>query len=331
MKSILVTGGAGYIGSHTCKQLAREGYNPIVFDDFSTGNRWAVKWGPLVEGDLADQRLVRKTIERYRVEAVIHFAARALVGESMTHPYKYLHDNVAPSLALLETMRESGVKSIVFSSTCATYGFPPEVPISEALLPSPINPYGESKLFIERALHWYQQIHGFSWIALRYFNAAGADPEGEIGECHVPETHLIPNVVDAALRLKPPVQILGTDYPTPDGTAVRDYIHVNDLADAHIRGVRHLEAGGGSMPINLGTGRGHSVREVVAAVQRASGEKVPVRESGRRPGDPAVLIADNRRAGEVLSWVPQYTDLDEIVDTAFTWHVRQRVAAAAAS
>jgi UDP-glucose-4-epimerase GalE len=260
----------------------------------------------------------------------MHFAANALVGESMKHPYKYLHDNAANSLKLLEAMQETGVRQIVFSSTCATYGVPRRIPISERATQAPVNPYGESKLFVERALSWYASSHGFAWVALRYFNAAGADAEGEIGEDHEPETHLIPLLIQAALGLRPPVLILGTDYQTPDGTAVRDYIHVEDLVEAHIKALEHLERGGESMAVNLGTGTGHSVREVIVAVERVSGRPVPVRTADRRAGDPAALLADNRRAGEVLSWKPRYTDLDAIVDTAWTWHSSHAVALAAA-
>jgi len=328
MKVVLVTGGAGYIGSHTCKALAKSGFLPVVLDNLSTGHAWAVKWGPLVEGDISDRHLVRDTLTRYRADAVIHFAANALVGESMKDPYKYLHGNVAGSLSLLEGMKEAGVRRIVFSSTCATYGEPTNIPISEATPQIPVNPYGESKLFVERALEWYGRAHGFSWAAMRYFNAAGADPEGEIGECHDPESHLIPLVVDAALGIRPPVQIMGTDYPTPDGTAIRDYIHVEDLADAHIRALRYLETGGASSAMNLGTGRGYSVREVIAAVERASGATVPARETSRRIGDPPVLIADNRRAQELLSWRAKYSTLDDIVRTAWAWHTSQAAAPA---
>jgi UDP-arabinose 4-epimerase len=330
MKTILVTGGAGYIGSHACKALARAGYTPIVIDNFSTGHHWAVKWGPLAQGYIADRHLVRRILEKYHVDAVMHFAANALVGESMKHPYKYLHDNAANSLELLEAMRETGVQRIVFSSTCATYGVPQQIPISERAMQAPVNPYGESKLFVERALSWYARSHGLAWVALRYFNAAGADAEGEIGEDHDPETHLIPLVIQAALGLRPPVKILGTDYPTPDGTAVRDYIHVEDLAEAHVKALEHLDQGGESIALNLGTGTGHSVREVIAAVERVSGSPVPVRTASRRAGDPAALLANTRRAGEVLSWKPRYTDLDLIVDTAWAWHASHAVAAAAA-
>ena len=332
MKTILVTGGAGYIGSHACKALAREGFRPIVLDNLSTGHSWAVKWGPLVEGDIADRELVRETLEYYKVDAVMHFAANASVGESMREPFLYLHDNTIGSMRLLEAMRETGVRRIVFSSTCATYGIPTDVPIAESTPQAPVNPYGESKLLVERALAWYQSAHGFSWTALRYFNAAGADREKEIGEVHDPETHLIPLVIGAALGTEPPVRVLGGDYPTDDGTAIRDYIHVEDLADAHIRALRYLATGGESTAINLGTARGHSVQEVIAAVEQISGHRIPRQTTTRRPGDPPVLVADNRLARKLLGWKPRYTSLEEIVETAWAWHSSQvRVAAASAT
>jgi UDP-glucose-4-epimerase GalE len=309
--------------------LARVGYQPVVFDNLSTGHRWAVRWGPLVEGDITDRRFVRETLEKYQINAVIHFAANASVGESMENPYKYLHDNVAGSVALLEAMRDAGVRHIVFSSTCATYGVPQSVPISEMEPQTPLNPYGESKLFVERALCWYERAYGLGWVALRYFNAAGADHDGEIGECHEPETHLIPVAVQAALELHPAVHIMGTDYPTPDGTAIRDYIHVEDLASAHIKALAYLDKGGQSTALNLGTAQGYSVREVIEAVERTGGRPVPVRESPRRPGDPPVLVADTRRAQEMLSWRPSYENLDAIVSTAWQWHVSSVLISAA--
>jgi UDP-glucose-4-epimerase GalE len=320
VRSILVTGGCGYIGSHTCKALASAGFQPVAFDNLSTGNRWAAGWGPLVEGDIMDRRAVRRALERYQIDAVIHFAAKALVGESMRSPFEYLHDNVSGSVTLLEAMREAGVRHIVISSTCATYGVPQTVPISEMEPQTPVNPYGESKLYVERALIWYERVFGIRSVALRYFNAAGADPDGEIGECHEPETHLIPLVIQAALGLRPAVHIMGTDYPTPDGTCIRDYIHVEDLASAHIKALKYLKRGGRSTALNLGTSRGYSVREVIASVERAGGLPVPVQESGRRAGDPPVLVADARRAQKVLSWRPRYKNLDDIVSTAWQWH-----------
>ena len=317
---VLVTGGAGYIGSHTAKALARVGFEPVVFDNLSTGHRWAVKWGPLVEADLANKTAIEEALRTYRVEAVIHFAANAYVGESMQNPRKYFRNNVVNTLNLLEAMQDVGVQHIVFSSTCATYGIPERLPIPEDHPQRPVNPYGESKLFVERVLHWYGEIYGFRWVALRYFNAAGADPEGDLGELHDPETHLIPLVIQAALGQRPYVEIYGTDYPTPDGTAVRDYIHVTDLAEAHVLALRYLLEGGESTALNLGTGQGHSVREVIAAVERVGGREVSVREGPRRPGDPPVLVADATKANAVLGWRPKYGGLDGIVATAWRWH-----------
>lgn len=318
--SILVTGGCGYIGSHTCKLLAGSGFIPVVFDNLSTGNRWTARWGRLVIGDLRDCRAVRRALETYKIDSVIHFASNALVGESMRNPYEYLYDNVAASVTLLEAMSEVGVSRIVFSSSCATYGIPESVPIVETDRQVPVNPYGESKLFVERALGWYERSRGLNWVALRYFNAAGADKDGEIGECHDPETHIIPLVIQAALGVRPFVEILGTDYPTPDGTCVRDYVHVEDLASAHLKALMYLERGGRSTALNLGTSRGHSVREVIQAVERVSGLCVPVLESPRRPGDPPVLVSDARLAREILSWAPKYQKLDDIVRTAWKWY-----------
>ena len=242
-QSILVTGGAGYVGSHACKALAGAGYLPVVFDNLSRGHREAVRWGPLVEGDIADQALLRAAIEQHRPSAIMHFAAYAYVGESVTDPAIYYRNNLGGSLSLLEAMRDTGVDKIVFSSTCATYGIPDTMPIDERAPQLPVNPYGETKLAIERALHWYGMAYGMRSVSLRYFNAAGADPDGEIGERHEPETHLIPLVVEAALGRRPQIDVFGTDYPTPDGTAIRDYIHVCDLADAHVRALEHLNAG----------------------------------------------------------------------------------------
>jgi UDP-arabinose 4-epimerase len=329
--NVLVTGGAGYIGSHAAKALHRAGHRPVVLDNLSTGHRWAVRWGPLAEGDLEDRSFVRRTIRSFRIEAVMHFAAHAEVAESMANPHKYLHGNVASSLGLLEEMREAGVGHIVFSSTCATYGIPQEIPIAETTPQVPVNPYGESKRFVERALEWYGLSHGFSWAALRYFNAAGADRDGEIGEGHDPESHLIPLVILAALGQQSSINVMGTDYPTPDGTAVRDFLHVDDIARAHVKALEYLMAGGASSAFNLGTGRGRSVLEVIEAVQRVSGRPVPFRRDTRRPGDPPVLIADISRARNVLGWTPRFTSLDTIVRTAFDWHVSRDVHSMAAA
>ena len=321
---ILVTGGAGYIGSHTAKALAAAGHQPVIFDDLSQGHDWAVKWGPLERGSLSEPARLAEVFASRKIEAVVHFAANALVGESMTNPAKYFRNNTVGTLNLLDAMREAGVRTIVFSSTCATYGDPVRVPIDETHPQTPVNPYGESKLMVEKLLRWYGEIYGLGWIALRYFNAAGADPEGEIGEEHDPESHLIPLVIGAALGTRPPVKIFGTDYATPDGTAVRDYIHVMDLADAHLRALDRLRTGTPSQAVNLGTGRGHSVREVVEAVSRVGGRTVPAVESPRRAGDPPELVAAAARARDVLGWTCQYDELETIVRHAWAWHAKQR-------
>ena len=320
--SILIVGGAGYIGSQTAKRVAQAGLKPVVFDNLVYGHRWAVKWGPFVEGDLADGALIKDVLEQFKITAVVHFAAYAYVGESVTNPRKYFRNNVAGTLNLLDAMLDVGVRDIVFSSTCATYGVPTTVPIAEDHPQAPVNPYGETKLAIERALHWYQRAYALRFAALRYFNAAGADPDGEVGEDHEPETHLIPLAMDAALGGKP-LDIYGTDYPTPDGTAVRDYIHVQDLADAHVAALDRLRAGAASLCVNLGTGRGHSVREVIAAVEKVSGKKVPARETGRRAGDPPQLVADPRRAAEVLGWQARLPGIDAIVEHAWRWRQKR--------
>jgi UDP-arabinose 4-epimerase len=321
-QAILVTGGAGYIGSHACKVLARAGYRPVVLDNLSRGHREAVRWGPLVEGDIADRARLRAACAEHRVSAVIHFAAFAYVGESVENPGLYYRNNLGGSLALLEAMREAGVREIVFSSTCATYGIPKVVPIGESAPQHPVNPYGETKLAIERALHWYGQAYGMRSVSLRYFNAAGADPEGEIGELHEPETHLVPLVLQAALGQRSAIEVYGTDYPTPDGTAIRDYVHVHDLAIAHLRALEHLRGGGGSMAVNLGTGSGCSVREVIAAAEAVCGRPVPSRNTARRPGDPPALVADPSLAALVLGWRARHSDLDTIIRTALAWHTR---------
>lgn len=320
---VLVTGGAGYIGSHTCKALAQAGYLPVTIDNFVYGHDWAVKWGPLETGDIGDPEFVERVIRQNRIEAVVHFAAYAYVGESMSEPATYFRNNVINSLCLLETMQSCGVRNIVFSSTCATYGLPEEVPIGEEHPQRPVNPYGESKLFLERTLNWYDTAYQLRSVVLRYFNAAGADPDGEIGEDHDPEMHLSPLAIAAALGQGPELRVFGNDYPTPDGTAVRDYVHVTDLASAHVKALDYLLRGGTSTALNLGTGTGRSVREVIAAVERASGRRVPVREAPRRPGDPPLLIAAPGQAREVLGWAPRMSDIDSIVTTALHWHSRK--------
>lgn len=317
--NILVTGGAGYIGSHAAATIEESGHAAIIYDNLSAGHRWAVGSKTLIEADLADKLSIRLAIEQYVVEAVIHFAAHTYVGESVADPRKYFQNNVVNTLNLLGVMLGLGVKYVVYSSTCATYGIPESLPISEEHPQRPVNPYGESKLFIERALHWYEKAYGLRWVALRYFNAAGAS--GQLGECHDPETHLIPLAISAALT-GVPLSVFGTDYPTEDGTAVRDYIHVDDLAAAHLLALDYLLKQGTSRAFNLGTGQGHSVREVLEMVEQVSKIAVPHRAAERRPGDPPVLVADSRVAKELLSWTPQRSSLREIVESAWLWHSR---------
>lgn len=317
---VLVTGGAGYIGSHVCKALFAAGHAPIVFDNFSTGHRWAVKWGPLVEGDLCSPQAIAAAIRDFDIEAVIHLAASSAVGESVAHPRKYFENNVRNTINLLGVMLDAGVNYLVFSSTAAVYGVPERVPISEEHVVAPVNPYGTTKAAIERMLSEYSTAYGQRYVALRYFNASGADIMGEIGESHRPETHLVPIAIEAALGLRPELVLFGTDYPTADGTAVRDYVHVMDLAVAHVQALDYLVSGGTSTHLNLGTGRGYSVREVIEAVERATGFPVPVVEAPRRKGDPPVLVADSRRASVTLDWAPEYSDLDRIVRSAWEWH-----------
>lgn len=318
---ILVTGGAGYIGSHTAKALAERGFTPVVYDNLIHGHRWAVQWGPFVEGDILDRALLVDTLRRYDISAMLHFAAFAYVGESMKSPERYFNNNVTGSLSLLHASLEAGVRHLVFSSSCATYGFPDRMPISEDTHQAPINPYGETKLMVERALRWYGQAHGITWTAMRYFNAAGADPDGQLGEMHLPETHLIPLALQAALT-GTPFDVFGNDYPTPDGTCVRDYVHVSDLADAHVVALEYLLNRGPSVAMNLGTGHGYSVREVIDAAQVITSREVPHRMTSRRPGDPAILIADPARAEQILGWRAQRSSLESIVSSAWNWHVQ---------
>jgi UDP-glucose-4-epimerase GalE len=320
VQRILVTGGAGYVGSHACKALAAAGHEPIVYDNLTRGHREFARWGPLEEGDIRDGPRLDAAFARHRIDAVMHFAALAYVGESVREPALYYRNNVGGTLELLDAMRRAGVGRLVFSSTCATYGVPARMPITEDLPQQPINPYGATKLMIERVLRDYDAAYGLRSVALRYFNAAGADPEGEIGEDHDPETHLIPLAIAAALGQKRELQIFGDDYPTPDGTAVRDYVHVTDLASAHVKALDYLRRGGTSTALNLGTGTGHSVREVIAAVERASGRRLPARVAPRRPGDPPRLVAAPGRARQVLGWEPVLSDIDTIVSTAWRWH-----------
>lgn len=324
MSSVLVTGGAGYVGSHACKALAAAGYRPIVYDDLSTGRPDLVKWGPLEEGTLLDAERLADVLARHRPIAVLHFAARSLVGESVRDPAAVYRANVGATLTLLDAMRRFGIEVLVFSSTCATYGLPKGVPITEDEPQAPINPYGWSKLMVERMLADHGAAYGLQWAALRYFNAAGADPDGETGEDHRPETHLIPRALLAAAGEVPALDLFGTDWPTPDGTCIRDYVHVSDLAQWHVSALEHLLVGKGSLALNLGSGQGWSVREVLRAVENVTGRAVPVRAATRRAGDPAVLVADPSRARAVLGAQSRYTDIETIVDTAWRFLARRR-------
>jgi UDP-glucose-4-epimerase GalE len=320
---ILVTGGAGYIGSHTVKALKAAGLYPVIFDNFSTGHRSFIKGTPAFEGDVCNPSDLSKVFSEYAFEGVLHFAGKALVGESTEKPELYYETNLVGGLNLLNAMRRCDVKYLIFSSTCATYGEPQEIPIEEDHPQKPINPYGDSKLAFERAMHWFHVAHGLQYLSLRYFNAAGADAEGEFGEDHNPETHLIPLVLDAAAGRKPEARILGTDYPTPDGTCLRDYIHVTDLARAHVVGLQALmDDRVQSQAINLGTGHGYSVRQVIETARRVTGRNFTVREVGRRPGDPPGLVAAVDRAEKVLGWTGVESDLEHIVRTAWNWSSR---------
>jgi UDP-glucose 4-epimerase len=316
---ILVIGGAGYVGSHTVKLLRETGHEVWVYDNLSRGHAQAVPSGTLIVGELSDRKHLQQVLTDYRIESVMHFAAFALVGESVSDPAIYYQNNVTATLELLEAMRASGVWRIVFSSTTATYGQPDKIPIAESTPQFPINPYGFTKLVIEHALADYAHAYGFGVAALRYFNAAGASPDGEIGEDHDPESHLIPIILQTALGQRKQIGIFGNDYPTPDGTCIRDYIHVADLADAHLRSLQLLESGS-NLQLNLGTGRGHSVLEVIEACRRITGHPIPVDIQPRRPGDPPRLIADSRLAQKVLGWIPKYQSIESIVQTAWNWH-----------
>jgi UDP-arabinose 4-epimerase len=319
---VLVTGGAGYIGSHACKALSRAGYLPVTYDSLVYGHEWAVKWGPLERGDILDRRRLDDVIEQYRPAAIMHFAAFAYVSESVSNPGKYYRNNVVGSLNLLEAARDHGVQQFIFSSTCATYGIPDKLPITEDAPQRPINPYGASKLMVERMITDFGAAHDLRSVILRYFNAAGADRDGEIGESHDPETHLVPLVLDAASGRRTDVTIFGTDYATKDGTCVRDYIHVSDLADAHVKALDYLSAGGSSGVYNLGNGTGFTVQEVIDAVEKVSGVTVSTRYGDCRAGDPGVLISDASNARRHLGWQPSLTDLNDIIETAWAWHQR---------
>lgn len=320
MTNCLVTGGAGYVGSHCCKELAKAGFTPVTVDSLCRGHSGFVKWGPLCEGDVRDGSFLDSVFARYKPVAVFHFAGLTYVGESVEKPDLYYSANTAGTLSLLEAMRRGGCGNIIFSSTAAVYGNPEYSPIDEKHAKNPINPYGASKLFVEQILADYERAYGIKYAALRYFNASGADADGEIGERHSPETHLVPLVIEAAMGKRDSIKVFGTDYPTSDGTAIRDYIHVTDLASAHIKAMEAITGGGGSMALNLGTGRGNSVLEVIESVRRVSGRNFTVTEAPRRAGDPPLLVADPALAKKILDWECAYDDIDEIVKTAWRWH-----------
>ncbi|MFW5887544.1 MAG: UDP-glucose 4-epimerase GalE [Bacteriovoracia bacterium] len=323
MKSILVTGGAGYIGSHTVKLLNEQGYEPVVLDNLIYGHAEIVQnvlHTSLIVGDISDKDLVKKVIDQFDIEAVMHFSAFAYVGESVQNPSKYYHNNVNGTLNLLDTMVECGVKKFIFSSTCATYGMVEQVPIKEDHPQNPINPYGKSKLMVEQILKDYDLAYNLKSVCFRYFNAAGADPSGKLGEKHNPETHLIPLVLDVALERRDEIKIFGDDYDTPDGTCIRDYIHVFDLAQAHILGLEYLNEKNYSDAFNLGNGKGYSVKEVIQTAQKVTGRPIKIEIANRRAGDPPKLIGSAEKAQKILKWKTKYSDLDLIIDHAWKWH-----------
>ena len=327
VESILVAGGAGYVGSHACKALSQAGYQPVVLDSLRTGHADAVKWGPLIKADIRDKEAVRAAVREYGVTSAMHFAASSLVGESVVKPELYYDINVVATLSFLEALTEEKIEQIVFSSSAAVYGAAEADLIPESYPLDPTNPYGETKRVIEGALKWMGAAKGFSWAALRYFNAAGADAEGEIGERHDPETHLIPNLIKSVLGAGAPLKLFGDDYPTPDGSAVRDYVHVTDLADAHIAAMRYLKSGGASRPFNLGTGKGLSVLEIVAAAEQALGRKVAFEVAGRRAGDPPKLVADPKAAMTELGWRPSRSDPLTLIRSAAAFEASRHEAA----
>lgn len=322
---VFVTGGAGYIGSHVCKALAEEGYHPVVYDNMVQGHTYALKWGDHVVGDICDKSALSEALNRYEPIAVIHFAALSLVGSSMVSPDKYYWNNVAGTMILLDAMREVGINTIVFSSSAAVYGVPDIVPIQENAPINPINPYGRTKAFMEDIIRDYSSAFGLNWSALRYFNAAGAASSSTgIGEDHSPETHLIPLILDVAAQVRPMAKIFGDDYETPDGTCVRDYVHVLDLAEAHVLAMQGLLSGMNSGPVNLGVGRGYSVMEVIETARLVTGEEIKVEICERRPGDPPVLVADVSLAGERLGWKTKRPELSQMVEDAWIWHQKLR-------
>jgi UDP-glucose-4-epimerase GalE len=322
--NILVIGGAGYIGAHCCKELVSRGFHPVVYDNLVTGHREHVRWGDFFEGDTASAEQLDACLSRFRIDAVMHFAAFIEVGESVSDPLKYYKNNVANTLQLLHALVRHGLPPLVFSSSAAVYGSPQQVPIDEDHPILPLNPYGRTKLMVETMLRDFESAYGLHWAALRYFNAAGADASAQIGENHIPESHLLPRVLDAALDGGQPIRVYGTDYPTPDGTCIRDYIHVSDLAQAHVLTLEHLLEGRPGGAFNLGQGRGYSVREVIRQAAEITRREIPLLESERRPGDPPVLIASNQKAQRELGWTPQHSSLENIIASAWKWHRRLR-------
>ncbi|ACV64971.1 UDP-glucose 4-epimerase [Desulfofarcimen acetoxidans DSM 771] len=320
--NILVCGGAGYIGSHVVRQLQKKGYEVLVLDNLINGHLSAVDGVPFVKADITDKQALQEVFSRNSIDAVMHFAAFSIVGESMSKPGLYYRNNVLGTLNLLEAMRENKVSKLIFSSTAAVYGEPEEIPICEEHRTKPTNPYGATKLAVEEMLNWFNHAYGLNYVSLRYFNAAGADESGDIGEDHNPETHLIPLVLKTALGVLPEIKIFGTDYPTPDGTCLRDYIHVNDLADAHIMGLQSLSGGGQSTIFNLGNGNGFSVKEIIETARKVTGKPIQAVETDRRTGDPAVLVASSEKIKQELGWQPRYGDIEQIISSAWRWHQR---------
>ncbi len=320
MINVLVTGGAGYIGSHCCLELSKKGYNPIAFDNLVYGHQENVKWGDFCHGDIGDKKLLEACFDRYKIDAVMHFAAYAYVGESVTEPKKYYDNNLKKTLNLLECMLQKGIKSFVFSSSCATYGNPQRIPLDEEHPQKPINPYGKTKYMIEEVLQDYDAAYDLKFFSLRYFNAAGADPDGQTGEKHDPETHLIPLVLDVASGKRQAIKVFGTDYDTKDGTCIRDYIHVTDLAQAHILAIEKLLGSSPSDFYNLGTGQGYSVLEIIKKAEEITGEKITIEKTARREGDPPVLVASNQKALNQFGWQAEHSSIDEIIQTAWNWH-----------
>ncbi len=322
-KSVLVTGGAGYVGSHTCKALKNAGYTPITYDNLVYGHKDFVKWGQFICGDILDQEKLEKIIRQYNIYSVIHFAAFAYVGESINEPNKYYKNNVTGTISLLEVIKNTGLNRIIFSSTCAIYGIPTYIPITETHPKTPISPYGNTKLMIEKILKDYDTAYSIKNISLRYFNAAGADPSCEIGEDHTPETHLIPKILDVATGKSDNIIIYGNDYESDDGTCVRDYVHVTDLADAHVLALKYLESGNSSTVFNLGNQKGYSVLEIIDTVRKITGKKIKINFGDRRSGDPSVLISSSEKSQQTLEWKPKYSNIETMIDHAWQWYKKR--------